>query len=239
MTIKEGENRKILVVDDDRRIVQFVAANLKAHGYTVSTADNGQMALDRAAEVMPDIVLLDLSLPVFDGITVLRRLREWTATPVIILSASDDEESKVEALDVGADDYLTKPFGVKELLARVRVAIRRAAASNAGTAANTVSPVFKAGDLEVDMSARTVRMATKEVRLTPTEYSLLHYLITHAGKVVQHRELLQRVWGPEYGEETEYLRTFIKQLRRKIEADPAHPVYLLTEPGVGYRFRIG
>ncbi len=258
----EGQGRRILVVDDDQKIAQFVSSNLSARGYEIIKASDGEEALSKAQEVQLDLMLLDLSLPKIEGIEVLRRLRPQSAFPIIILSALDDEASKIEALDLGADDYLTKPFGIGELLARLRVAFRRmesglgAGFVHASTPTNTVTNssegngaatvdgldasgrYFRAGTIEIDLEGRVVKVGIKEVALTPTEYGLLHYLVTNAGKVLTHRQLLQKVWGPDYGGETEYLRTYIKQLRRKLEPDVTRPVYLLTIPSTGYRFRL-
>lgn len=225
--------RKILIVDDDPNLSAFVGRQLRAEGYSTETAVDGQDALDKAANKPPGLVLLDLSMPVMDGIETLTSLRTWYEGPIVILSATDEERKKVEALDLGADDYLTKPFGVPELLARVRSALRRA--DRTSRAGSVEGAVVVAGDVRIDLSRRTVSRGGKEVSLTRTEYELLRCLAVNAGKVLSHRELLREVWGPEYGEETEYLRTFIKQLRRKLEANPSRPVHLLTQPGLGYR----
>lgn len=256
----EGQGRRVLVVDDDPKIAQFVSSNLQARGYDIVKAGDGEEALDKAQEAKPDLMLLDLSLPKIEGLEVLRRLHPQRSFPIIILSALDDEASKIEALDLGADDYLTKPFGIGELLARLRAAFRRidngikpgfihlpgtgtAPATEAvneplGEGLDSSGRYFRAGPIEVDLEGRVVKVNGKEVALTPTEYSLLQQLVTNAGKILTHRELLQKVWGPEYGGETEYLRTYIKQLRRKLEPDPTHPIYLLTVPSTGYRFRL-
>ncbi|NWJ97551.1 MAG: response regulator transcription factor [Chloroflexi bacterium] len=252
----EGESRRILVVDDDLKIAQFITSNLQARGYEVVKASDGEEALRVAVETTPNLMLLDLSLPKVEGLEVLRRLQPHRSFPIIILSALDDEASKIEALDLGADDYLTKPFGIGELLARLRVTFRRLEngfspsfyhiSSNQTTDISVVpnpegldptGRYYRAGSIEVDLEGRVVKSNGKEVALTPTEYSLLHYLVTNAGKILTHRELLQKVWGPEYGGETEYLRTYIKQLRRKLEPEVTRPVYLLTIPSTGYRFR--
>ncbi|HVG97582.1 MAG TPA: response regulator transcription factor [Chloroflexota bacterium] len=235
-----GSARRILVVDDEPGILVYVGANLRAQGYEVATARNGQAALDAAALKPPDAVVLDLAMPGIDGYETLRRLREWTLAPVIVLSAHADEADKVRALDLGADDYLTKPFGVDELLARVRVALRRLDAYAAGAGGGVTGPVVDAGGpaaLVIDLGRRLVLRDGEEVQLTRTEYELLAYLARNLGRVVGQRELLQRVWGPEYGSESDYLRTFVRQLRKKLEPDPANPVYLLTATGVGYRLR--
>jgi two-component system KDP operon response regulator KdpE len=223
----------VLVVDDEHGIRVYVGANLRKQGYDVLTASNGQSALDLAALEAPDLIVLDLAMPVVDGFTVLRRLRAWSQVPVIVLSAHADQADKVRALDLGADDYLTKPFGVEELLARVRVAFRRAAAPPPAT-----GPVVSLGgetNPTIDLARRVVAVSGHDVHLTRTEYDLLAYLATHLDHVVSQRELLQRVWGPEYGSESEYLRTFVRQLRKKIEPSPSSPRYLHTVSGVGYR----
>ena len=223
----------ILIVDDDPKIVAFIARQLRADGYDVKSAMDGSEGVDKAAEIQPNLILMDISMPVMDGIEALVRLREWYEGPIIILSATDEERKKVEALDKGADDYLTKPFGIPELLARVRSAMRRANMAHHSSSAD--ESVVEAGDVRIDLAHRTVKKNGNEVSLTRTEYELLRYLAMNAGKVLTHRELLREVWGPEYGEETEYLRTFVKQLRRKLEQDPARPTLLVTQPGLGYR----
>lgn len=230
---------KVLVVDDDPKIAMFVSANLKARGYEVLTAKDGAVALDQAALEQPQVILLDLALPQLDGFEVLSRLREWSDSQVIVLSAHGGDAEKVRALDLGADDYVTKPFSMEELLARVRLAFRRLQRfqTTGATPLTDQTPLICCGELEIDLAARLVKQAGKEVSLTKTEYELLRLLATNRGRVLTHRELLQQVWGPEYGEETEYLRTFIRNLRRKLEKDPGHPAYLLTEAGVGYRFK--
>ena len=225
--------RRILIVDDDPKLSGFVARQLRGEGYSVDTAMDGQEGVDSAAARHPDLILLDLSMPVMDGIEALTQLREWYEGSIIILSATDEEKKKVQALDLGADDYLTKPFGIQELFARVRSAIRRADKILASR--DSDGAVVMAGDTRIDLSRRMVTRNGEEVSLTRTEYELLRALATHVGKVMTHRELLREVWGPEYGEETEYLRTFIKQLRRKLEPNPSRPVHLLTQPGLGYR----
>lgn len=234
-----GSREKVLVVDDDPKIAMFVSANLKARGYEVLTAKDGAVALEQAALEQPQVILLDLALPQLNGFEVLSRLREWSDSQVIVLSAHGGDTEKVRALDLGADDYVTKPFSMEELLARVRLAFRRLQRFQAaGTLSPTdLTPVISCGDLKIDLAARLVKLASQEVSLTKTEYELLRLLVTNRGRVITHRELLQQVWGPEYGEETEYLRTFIRNLRRKLEKDPSHPNYLLTEAGVGYRFK--
>lgn len=221
---------RVLVVDDERAIRRFLRLSLEAHGHAVFEATSGTEALAAAAEVRPDLIILDLGLPDVDGLEVVRRLREWTQTPIVILSVREDEADKVQALDLGADDYLTKPFGVAELLARMRAALRRAAHE-------APEPVFTCGELTVDLARRLVTVAGREVQLTPTEYDLLRALVTHAGKVLTHSQLLRQVWGVAYMQESHLLRVNVSNLRRKIEREPARPRYLITEPGVGYRLR--
>jgi two-component system KDP operon response regulator KdpE len=223
----------VLVVDDDAQIRTFVARQMKNEHFNVELARTGDEALEKAAEVLPDIVILDLTMPVMDGIEALKRLREWATMPVIVLSARNEEQLKVQALDLGADDYLTKPFSVSELLARVRAALRRVQRNASREAAE--QPVLRFQDVSIDLGRHIVQKGDKEVSLTRTEYELLHFLAVNAGRVVTHRQVLQEVWGPEYGEEREYLRTFVKQLRRKVEDDAAHPRLILTQPGLGYR----
>ena len=222
---------KILVVDDDPQIRRVMRATLSGHHYEVVEARNGEEALERFRAEMPDLVLLDMNMPGMDGLETCRLLRKGSEAPILILSVRNTERDKVAALDAGADDYVTKPFGLEELLARIRAAMRRALASPEGGPHS-----FTGGDLYIDFDSRRVRVGDREVRLTPKEFDLLRYLVAHAGKPVPHRELLQSVWGPDYGEETEYLRVFINQLRKKIEPNPAKPQYVLTEPWVGYRF---
>jgi two-component system KDP operon response regulator KdpE len=226
--------RLVLIVEDEPQVMRFLRATLAAHDYRVVEATSGQQALLEAATRSPDLVLLDLGLPDLDGVEVTRRLREWSTTPIIVISARGREKDKVQALDAGADDYLTKPFGVDELLARMRVAFRKEA--QAGTASG--EPVFEIGELRVDLPARRVQVGGKEVRLTRTEFNLLATLVKHAGKVVTHRELLRQVWGPGATTQSHYVRVYMGQLRHKLEADPARPRYLLTETGVGYRLRV-
>ena len=232
---------RILCVEDDAQMRAFLLAQLKARNFQVQAVRDGAQAIDLAAIFEPQLILLDLSLPTLDGLTFLRRLREWSSAPVIVLSAHDEELVKIKALDQGADDYLTKPFSLNELLARVRVALRRAdetARLRSGTGgSDTQRPVYRCGGdkgLVVDFAHRLVRSGGTEIHLTPTEYDLLCELSRNAGKVLTHRELLQRVWGPDYSAENTYLRTFIRHLRRKLEPDPAQPRFLLNELGVGY-----
>lgn len=230
--------RLVLVVDDEQGILVYVGANLRQQGYEVLTARNGQEALDTAALKQPDLIVLDLAMPVMDGFQALQRLREWTQVPVIVLSAHADQADKVRALDLGADDYLTKPFGVEELLARVRVTFRRLETYTSLPS----GPVVRLGGddgIVIDLARRVVTSGGEEVHLTRTEYDLLAYLGTNLDRVVGQRELLQRVWGPEYGSESEYLRTFVRQLRKKLEPNPASPTHLLTVSGVGYRLKSG
>jgi two-component system, OmpR family, KDP operon response regulator KdpE len=224
-------NGKVLIVDDEDSIRKFLRVTLASQGYDVVEASSGQQALSLAASQKPDLVILDLGLPDIDGVEVTHLLREWTQVPVIILSVKGSESDKIAALDAGADDYLTKPFGVGELLARLRAALRRKM-QIAG------EPVFTSGILKVDLARRVVTVADREVQLTPNEYSLLRLLVTHAGKVLTHRYLLREVWGAEYGEELHMLHVNISNLRRKIEPDSARPYFIVTERGVGYRLRI-
>ena len=221
---------RVLVVDDEPAIRRFLRASLSAHGYAVFEADGGQSALSAITAERPDLIILDLGLPDLDGIQVTRLLREWTRIPIIILSVRGQEADKIAALDAGADDYVVKPFGAGELLARMRVALRRAGQAN-------TEPIFASDDLTVDLVRRVVTVAGREVQLTPTEYDLLRVLVTNAGKVLTHRQLLREVWGLGYEQEMHMLRVNISNLRRKIEPDPTRPHYILTEPGVGYRLR--
>jgi two-component system KDP operon response regulator KdpE len=221
---------RVLVVDDEPAIRRFLRASLSAHGYEIFEAGDGQSALSAVTAERPDLVILDLGLPDLNGIEVTRLLREWSRTPIIILSVRGQEADKIAALDAGADDYVVKPFGVGELLARMRAALRRSSQSNA-------EPVFTSDDLTVDLTRRVVMTAGREVQLTPTEYELLRVLVTNAGKVLTHHQLLRQVWGLGYEQETHILRVNVSNLRRKIEPDPARPRYVLTEPGVGYRLR--
>ena len=222
----------VLVVDDEQALRDFIRKNLEARGFSVHTAANGLEALAVFNTQALDLIILDVMMPHMDGLETTRRIRLQALTPIIILTALSEEKDKVAALDLGADDYLTKPFGVEELLARVRAVLRRARPQPAPTA----SGLLRAGELTLDAAAHLVTLRGEAIRFTPTEYELLHYLMRHAGKVITHRELLQRVWGAEYGDEAEYLRVYIRRLRQKIEADPLNPRHLLTEHGVGYRF---
>jgi two-component system KDP operon response regulator KdpE len=220
---------RVLVVEDEPALRQALAINLRARRYDVPVAATGKTALAIAARQPPDVVVLDLGLPDMDGIAVIRGLRGWTQVPIIVLSARAAQGDKVDALDAGADDYMTKPFGMDELLARLRAALRR-------TAPDETIPVVETPHFTVDLAAKQARTGNGVVRLTPTEWHLLEVLIHHEGKLVSQRQLLQEVWGPNYETETNYLRVYMAQLRRKLEADPAHPRHLITEPGMGYRF---
>ncbi len=223
----------VLVVEDEPQVMRFLRATLPDHGYRMVEATTGSQALVEASMRGPDLLLLDRGLPDLDGVEVTRRIREWSAVPILVVSARGQERDKVEALDAGADDYLTKPFGTEELLARMRVALRHASRVK-GEGGDSV---FEAGELRVDLGARLVFLRGEEVRLTRTEYRLLAVLVQNAGRVVTHRQLLREVWGPGSASETHYLRVYMAQLRHKLEDDPAQPRYLLTETGVGYRLR--
>jgi two-component system KDP operon response regulator KdpE len=227
-----AEGARILVIDDDHQIRRMLRVALSGHGYSLSEAATGKEGLQEAALFHPDLVILDLGLPDLDGMEVINRLREWTHVPIIVLSVREGETDKIAGLDAGADDYLTKPFSMGELLARIRVAIRH-------VARNEDEPVLIFPDLAVDLARRLVLLKGEELKLTPTEYEILTHLALHAGRVVTHRQLLRVVWGPNFQEETHYLRVYIGQLRRKLEEDPSRPRYILTEPGVGYRFTSG
>jgi two-component system KDP operon response regulator KdpE len=219
----------VVVIEDEVRILRFLRATLSGHGYRVFEAATGEEGLVQASTRQPDVVILDLGLPDIDGLEVIRRLREWTAVPIVVLSARGQEDDKIAALDAGADDYVSKPFGVRELLARMRTALRHAARAAGGES------TFTLGRLRVDLLRRRVFVDEAEVHLTPIEYKLLTTLVRHAGKVLTHRLLLREVWGPAHVEQAQYLRVYIVHLRRKLEADPARPRYFLTEAGVGYR----
>jgi two-component system, OmpR family, KDP operon response regulator KdpE len=223
---------RVLVVDDEAQIRRALRVALHANGYDVEQAETGEEALDAIAVRPPDLVILDLGLPDLDGVEVCRRLREWSRLPIIVLSAHGDDAAKVRALDEGADDYVTKPFSLPELLARMRVALRHAAGSG-----ETGEMVVRAGDVEIDLARRVVTRAGQEVHLTPTEYGLLRFLAQHAGRVITHGHLLRAVLGPGYDDSTGMLRVYVAGLRKKLEADPSQPRFLLTEPGVGYRLR--
>ncbi|GAA5044743.1 response regulator [Streptomyces similanensis] len=224
---------RVLVVDDEPQIVRALVINLRARKYEVDAAGDGRTALDLAASRHPDVVVLDLGLPDMDGVEVIRGLRGWTRVPILVLSARHSSDEKVEALDAGADDYVTKPFGMDELLARLRAAVRRAEPVGAGD--DEVTTV-ETEQFTVDLAAKKVNRGGKDVRLTPTEWHLLEVLVRNTGRLVSQKQLLQEVWGPSYGTETNYLRVYMAQLRRKLEADPSHPRHFVTEPGMGYRF---
>jgi two-component system, OmpR family, KDP operon response regulator KdpE len=224
-----GTSGRVLVVDDEPQILRALRAALIGHGYDVRTASNGEDALDVIATQPPDVVVLDLIMPGMSGFDVVKDMRTWSPVPIVVLSARGEERDKVTALDLGADDYLTKPFGMDELLARIRVALRH----RAGTTGE--SPIVRVGDIAIDLARRVVTRGGDRIHLTPTEWQLLAQLARNADKVLTHRMLLERVWGPMATEEPQYLRVYINQLRRKLEADPADPRVLITEPGVGYR----
>ncbi len=226
-----GDGPRILVVDDERPIRRFLHTALAAQGYSVVEVGTGEEALAAVPMVRPDLIILDLGLPDLDGIIVTRRIREWSRVPIVILSVREQDEDKIAALDAGADDYLTKPFSVGELLARLRVAVRHATRP-------TEEPVVNSGELTVDLAHRLVTVSGREISLTPIEYELLKVLATHAGKVLTHRHLLRAVWGPGYDAETHLLRVNMSKLRHKTEPDPSRPRYIVTEPGVGYRLRM-
>ncbi len=226
------QGARILVVDDEPQIRRSLQVNLEQNGYAVETVETGEGALRSFLNRRPDVVILDLIMPGMDGVEVVRRIRESSTVPIIVLSAMGEEARKVEALELGADDYMTKPFGMDELLARIRSLLRRAAG------AHSAQPVFIAGDLCVNFDRREVTLGENPVKLTPTEYDLLKYMIEHAGKVLTHRMLLQEVWGQAYVDQAQYLRVFIGQLRKKLERDPTRPRFILTDSGVGYRFSI-
>jgi two-component system KDP operon response regulator KdpE len=221
---------RILIVDDEVAILRLLHTSLDTGEFFLHQAENGHAALAAAVAVKPDIILLDLGLPDMDGVEVIRRIREWSQVPIIVLSVREREGDKMEALDAGADDYLTKPFGVGELLARIRAALRR-------SLREAPEPVYRIGELEVDLSLRRVSVAGREVQLTPTEYDLLRLLVTHAGKVLTHGQILKQIWGVAYTDQQNVLRVNISHLRQKIEHDASRPRYIITEPGVGYRLR--
>ncbi|MDQ1710807.1 MAG: two-component system, OmpR family, operon response regulator KdpE [Frankiaceae bacterium] len=220
---------RVLVVDDEPQIARALGINLRARGYDVVAAQDGASALALAAKQPPDVVILDLGLPDMDGVEVIRGLRGWTTVPIIVLSVREQQADKVDALDAGADDYVAKPFGMDELLARLRAAVRRSVPAGD-------DPVIETASFTVDLAAKKVSRNGADVRLTPTEWHLLEVLARHAGKLVTQRQLLHEVWGPTYDEETNYLRVYVAQLRRKLEDVPARPKHLITEPGMGYRF---
>jgi two-component system KDP operon response regulator KdpE len=220
---------RVLVVDDEPQIVRALATNLRARGFEVDLAATGEDGLRLAADRHPDVVILDLGLPGIDGLEVVGGLRGWTNVPIIVLSVREGEADKVAALDAGADDYLTKPFGMNELLARIRAAVRR-------TTPADEEPVVQTDAFTIDLATKVVTRAAEEVRLTPTEWHLVEVLVRHAGRLVSQKQLLQEVWGPQYGTESAYLRVHMAQVRRKLEPDPARPVHFITERGMGYRF---
>ncbi len=229
MSEERSENLpRILVIDDEQAIRRFLHTVLSGPDFTLHEAENGHAGLAAAAAFKPDVILLDLGLPDLDGIEVIRRIREWSPVPIIVLSVREREDDKVAALDAGADDYLTKPFGVGELLARIRAALRR-------SLQEIPEPLFSSADLQVDLGSRRVTVSGAEISLTPTEYDILRLLVTHAGKVLTHGQILKQVWGIAYLEQPHVLRVNISNLRRKIEADPSRPRHIITEPGVGYR----
>jgi two-component system, OmpR family, KDP operon response regulator KdpE len=219
---------KILVIDDEIEIRRLLKVGLAAYGYDFAEAATGQEGINQAAIIRPDIIILDMGLPDLDGLEVVRQIREWSQIPIIILSVRGQEQDKVKALDLGADDYLTKPFSVSELMARIRVALRHQADLKD-------EPIVNLGDLYIDLARRIVKVAGAEVHLTPTEYDLLKILVSHPGKVVTHRHLITGIWGAYDQEHSQYLRIYISQLRKKIELDPNQPKFILTEPGIGYR----
>ena len=225
----------ILLIEDELPIRRFLRPSLESQHFKVVEAVTGKEGLALASSHNPDIILLDLGLPDMDGLEVVKRLREWASTPIIVITARGKEKDKIAGLDAGADDYLTKPFDVGELLARIRVALRHAQREKQG---GQQDPVFEAPDFKVDLAARVVTVRGKEVHLTPNEYDLLAFLIRHAGKVVTQKQILQEVWGPASGDQVQYLRIYVYQLRQKIEADPDRPRYIVTESGVGYRLKI-
>ncbi len=229
--MSKTHSKKVVMIDDEKSICRFVRISLEAHGYDFYEANTGKDGIQEVIARRPDLILLDMALPDMSGQAVLEKIREWSKTPILILTVRDSEEEKVKALDAGADDYITKPFGIPELLARMRVAERH-------TDKASGSPLFKTGPLEVDRSSRTVKVHGKEIKLRPTEYDLLHVLCEYAGKVVTHRALLQAVWGPNSTEHTQYLRVYVGQLRKRLQVTPETPDFIQTEAGVGYRMKL-
>jgi len=229
----------VLVIEDEAPIRCFLRAYLESQNFRLVEAESGEEGIGLAASHQPTLILLDLGLPGMDGLEVIRRIRQWTATPILVLSARGREQDKIDALDAGADDYLIKPFGVGELSARLRVALRHSALAAQAGAGPAADPVFRCGELAVDIAARRVRLASQEIHLTPIEFKLLAFLVRHAGKVVTHRQLLKEVWGSARDDQAHYPRLYVHQLRHKIEPDPARPRFLRTETGVGYRLEEG
>jgi len=223
-----SKGMRVLVIDDEPPIRKLLKVSLSAHGYEIDECATGMDGINRTAIFKPDILIIDLGLPDIDGKDVVKAIREWSQTPIIVLTVRDQEQEKIEALDAGADDYVTKPFSVGELMARMRVSLRR-------TAASEHEPVITCGDLAVDLVQRRVTVAGREVKLTPTEYELIKLLAQHRGRVLTHKQLLKAVWGTAYNEDTHYIRVYVGQLRRKIETDPTQPRHIITESGVGYR----
>lgn len=228
-----SENERILVVDDEPQLTRVLRTALKSHGYEVRTAADGLSAFETFNDWKPGLVITDLAMPTMDGLELCRRLRASSEVPIIVLSAKGEEKTKIAALDLGADDFVTKPFGMDELLARVRASLRRASKQSA---TETPPKILEAGDFRIDMETRLVTVRDQEVHLTPKEFDLLTYFMSHAGKVLTHRTLLAAIWGGNYVDQNEYLRVFVGNLRKKLEADPANPQYILTEPWIGYRF---
>jgi two-component system, OmpR family, KDP operon response regulator KdpE len=224
----ENEGARVLIIDDEKQIRRMLKSALTGYGLNTAEASSGHEGLSQTTIFHPDLIILDLGLPDMDGVEVISRLREWTETPIIVLSVREHEDDKIKALDAGADDYITKPFSMGELLARIRVALRH-------TTKTEDEPVLEFGDLTLDVARRNVIIRGKEVKLTPTEYEILKYLAFQAGRVVTHRQLLRAIWGPNYQDETHYLRIYVGQIRRKIESDPSQPSIIVTESGVGYR----
>lgn len=226
-----NQARTILIVDDEKQIRRFLRTGLSVHGYDVIEAESGAEALRQASTQSPDLVVLDLQLGDMDGLDVLQRIREWSSLPVLILSVRNREVEKVKALEMGADDYITKPFGIAEFIARVNALLRRIPEAVA-------QPVFTVGELSIDVARRQVLLGGAEIKLSPKEYALLQYLTRHAGKVVTHEQMLKEIWGDGHAEDAHYLRIFMRKLRQKVERDPTQPRYIVTEVGVGYRLRV-
>jgi two-component system, OmpR family, KDP operon response regulator KdpE len=224
----EDKGLRILVIDDEPQIIKFLKVSLGSHGFDIDEAGTGADGISRAASGKPDLIIVDLGLPDMDGKAVVKAIREWSVTPIIVLSAREQEKEKVEAFDVGADDYVTKPFGIGELIARIRVAIRH-------STPNENDPLLVCGNLTVDLELHRVMIGGREVKLTPTEFALIKLLAQHQGKVLTQKQILKSVWGNEYTEDTHYVRIYIAQLRRKIEPNPTQPQYIITESGIGYR----